>query len=800
MGSRVDMHVHSKYSNRPSEWILRRIGAPECYTEPHKVYELARRRGMDFVTLTDHNSIRGALEIAHLPGSFISAEFTAYFPEDRCKVHILAWGIKEAQYFEIQRLRENIYELRDYLAQEAIVHSCAHPLYSINDRLTVDHFEELLVLFNVFEGMNGSRNQRANRLVADVIQSLSRQDIEQMAERHKIEPRGEEPWRKGLTGGSDDHSEIFIAKGYTECPESHTPQEFLAHIHARSSKAIGLDGTPLSLAHSLYYIGYRYYRDKFFSKSTREGDAILQVLGEVFGKEQTEVRFRDKVTHLAKKFRRRKARPSELDFKRLISEEMGQLLLHDWRSDEIVKNPRYFEEVNHRTFELANRLANHLLFHFTRRLLKKISQGSIFGSLEAISAMGPALLSVAPYLFCFGYQHRDQKLLDQVSAHFFGEFPAVKKPVKKAWFTDTLSDINGVAVLVQKMGLLAKEQGHDLTLVSLSSTPFSMSCHTRIFAPVGEFQLPENDSITLGFPPFLEMLDYCEHQQFSDFIISTPAPVGLAALAIGKMLGVRMSGIYHTDLPQYIRYYTEDEDMEGLTWQYLHWFYNQMDLIYVPSRIYMDQLVSKGFNAAKLRLFPHGADIDDFHPKFRQATFWESYGGNGKTQITYVGRAAKEKDLDVLVEAYSKLLKRHADCQLAVVGDGPYLKTMKEKLKDSGVIFTGFLHGEELSQAYASSDILVFPSTTDTFGNVVVEAMASGVPVVASDKGGHLDAVMHGRTGLVTKGRNAASLLEGIEQLLADPELRRKMSAHCRSFAETRSWRQIYQDFWSQHE
>src|SRR5579863_1942523 len=179
--SRVDLHVHSKYSDRPSEWILRRIGAPECYTPPKAVFETARRRGMQFVTISDHNCIDGAREIAHLPGVFVSNEVTAYFPDDGCKIHVLCWNITETQFEAIQGLRRNIVELRDYFLAERIVHSCAHPLYNINDRLSIDHFEQLLLLFNVFETMNGGRNRRGNDLVLTILQHLDRAQFETIA-------------------------------------------------------------------------------------------------------------------------------------------------------------------------------------------------------------------------------------------------------------------------------------------------------------------------------------------------------------------------------------------------------------------------------------------------------------------------------------------------------------------------------------------------------------------------------------------------------------------------------------------
>ena len=101
----IDVHVHSKYSKRPSQWILKKIGCPECFTEPVDIYQIAKRRGMTHVTIADHNTINGALEIAHLPGTFISEEITTYFPDDGCKVHVLALNITETEHEDIQKIR-----------------------------------------------------------------------------------------------------------------------------------------------------------------------------------------------------------------------------------------------------------------------------------------------------------------------------------------------------------------------------------------------------------------------------------------------------------------------------------------------------------------------------------------------------------------------------------------------------------------------------------------------------------------------------------------------------------------------
>ena len=159
---RVDLHVHSKYSKRPAEWILQKLGCPESFTEPLKVYKIAKEKGMSLVTITDHNTIVGCLEIAHLPDVFIGEEVTTYFPQDRCKAHVLVYDINEGIHEEIQKVRESIFDLVSYLHANRIVHALAHPLFAVNDRLTIEHFEQFLLLFRNFE-LNGARHDDQNR-------------------------------------------------------------------------------------------------------------------------------------------------------------------------------------------------------------------------------------------------------------------------------------------------------------------------------------------------------------------------------------------------------------------------------------------------------------------------------------------------------------------------------------------------------------------------------------------------------------------------------------------------------------
>ena len=169
---RADLHVHSRHSAKPANWLAKQFNIPESFTDPLHIYRSAIERGMTHVTITDHNTIAGCLEIAHLPHTFLSCELTARFPEDQCKVHVLAHHITERQFEEMVAIRRNIYELVDYFDHNAIANAVAHPLYSVNNKLTLAHIEKVLLLFDVFE-LNGFRSPDVNETIRRLLGGLS---------------------------------------------------------------------------------------------------------------------------------------------------------------------------------------------------------------------------------------------------------------------------------------------------------------------------------------------------------------------------------------------------------------------------------------------------------------------------------------------------------------------------------------------------------------------------------------------------------------------------------------------------
>ncbi|MEI9893338.1 MAG: glycosyltransferase family 1 protein [Chthoniobacter sp.] len=317
------------------------------------------------------------------------------------------------------------------------------------------------------------------------------------------------------------------------------------------------------------------------------------------------------------------------------------------------------------------------------------------------------------------------------------------------------------------------------------------------FAPVGEFELPEYELQKLSFPPLLQMIDYIQREGFTELIISTPGPIGLTALLAGKMLGLRTSGIYHTDFPQYVRILTDDNFLETLTWSFMKWFYDQLDLLYVNSEGYRRAWIDRGIPAERIRILPRGLDTTLFHPTRRDPDFWPKHGiARGRAVLLYVGRVSKEKDLDIIVQAWSKLGRNGS--ALAFVGDGPYLKELRTLVPDAA--FTGYLAGIELARAYASADVFLFPSTTDTFGNVILEALASGVPCIVSDQGGPKDLIEQGRTGFITRALDVGDFTQRVQQLAGDSSLRQAMGIEAHRTVQDRDWSEAARMFWASSE
>ncbi|MFM8230608.1 MAG: glycosyl transferase, partial [Chthoniobacterales bacterium] len=273
--ARVDLHLHTRYSARATDWLLRKVDFPASCSDPMELYRALRGKGFDFVTFTDHDTIDGCLAIAGQPGAFISEEITAFFPEDDVKVHLLAWGITEGQHAEIQSLRRDIYDLARYLKSQDIAHAVAHPFWPVDERLSVDHWERLILLFRHFETVNGLRDPLLGHTAEFALSRLTPSDIERFATERKLAPLWDEPWKKSFTGGSDDKGGIYAGRAWTEA-EGKTPQEFLSALRDGKCHPGGEGGGPLVMAHSLYSVIFAFAGQRLSKGAQKPAAALLE--------------------------------------------------------------------------------------------------------------------------------------------------------------------------------------------------------------------------------------------------------------------------------------------------------------------------------------------------------------------------------------------------------------------------------------------------------------------------------------------------------------------------------------------
>jgi len=752
---------------------------------------------MDYVTITDHDAIDGCLEIAHLPRTFISEQVTTYFPQDGCKLHILVWGVSERQHCDIESVRDNIFDLQRYLQRAQIAHAVAHPLYSVNGKLKASHLEQLILLFKHFEGINGLRDALLSDLAKTLFNQLTPAKIEALANRHGLAPTHVAPWHKILVGGSDDHGGQFVASAFTETPAADSAEKFLDLVHNGDCSACGQGGTPLILSHGFYNTVACFIQDRFHEK-LGPGGALLEKMFSRFmeGRAPTEFTLKEKMEFIVQGVLSGKifefAKPANVSLWKELSGYFARPEVKAKLAAQLDK----VSEPERRTFLMANMVAEQLAFRFFNKFVQQISSGNMVESMQALSAIAPILVILTPYIYGFHSQAPSRKWLRTVFRELTGEIPVALQNRKRAWFTDTLEDVNGVATTIRKMTAAGAAAGKELVVVASRTNLQLSDIPIKNFPPIGEFELPEYELQKLSFPPILQMLDYIQRERFTEIIISTPGPVGLTALLAAKMLNLQTSGIYHTDFPQYIRILTEDSFLESMAWRYMQWFYGQLDTVFVNSEDYRQSWIKRGLDPAKLKILPRGLDTELFHPARRDPAFFEKFGTcNGEVRLLYVGRISREKDLDLLVTAYRRLRNEGLPIQLFVVGHGPYSEALAKSLPEA--FFTGYLTGTELATAYASADIFVFPSTTDTFGNVILEAQACGVPVIVSDSGGPKELVEDGMNGLITRSRDVDDFTRAIRSLIADAALRERMGSAARKSVIDRSWPNAFRKFWS---
>lgn len=358
--------------------------------------------------------------------------------------------------------------------------------------------------------------------------------------------------------------------------------------------------------------------------------------------------------------------------------------------------------------------------------------------------------------------------------------------MKIALFTDTYpDDINGVARTLGMLVEHAAERGHQLALVTprVSGTG----------APAAELhrQLP---GIPIPIYPDLQLargIDRNGSRALRAFApdlvhVATESTVGFSGRRWALRHGVPLVTSFHTNFPAYVASY-HARFMEPWVWRYLRWFHAPARATLCPSRATRSELEAHGFHE-RLGIWSRGVRVDLFDPERRSEEVRRRIAPGAERILLYVGRIAHEKKVDFLLEAYMRVRARSRErTALVFVGDGPATAGLRRKAPED-VHFTGFLRGEALAEAYAAADLFVFASETETFGNVVLEALASGVPAVVANSGGVTETVVPGRTGVLAPPGDLVAFSDACVGLLENEDERRRLGDGARSEALSRDW------------
>jgi phosphatidylinositol alpha 1,6-mannosyltransferase len=360
------------------------------------------------------------------------------------------------------------------------------------------------------------------------------------------------------------------------------------------------------------------------------------------------------------------------------------------------------------------------------------------------------------------------------------------RPLRVALVTSSYNYIkDGIALTLNRLVDYLERQGVEVLVVAPVAKIPAFAHHGTVI-PVPSIPLPARPEyrVALGLPWHVQQ----KLKAFDPDIVHIAVPdiLGFRALRFAQKSHFPVVASYHTRYETYLKHYWYVTPLTGLVARYLRHFYAECGEVYVPSPSMAEFLLAAG-HKDNFRLWPRGVDSARFHPDKRSSAWRARYGIEDKDLVVlHVSRLVREKQLDTLASTLERVRTDGVAHKVLIVGDGPERGALERQLPHA--IFTGFLDGEELSQAYASSDIFLFASDTESFGNVTLEAMASGLPCVCADATGSRSLVVHGTTGYLARPGCAQDFAEYIAALGSDAGLRRQMGQAARARSLGFSW------------
>ncbi|HZL47904.1 MAG TPA: glycosyltransferase [Solirubrobacteraceae bacterium] len=760
--TRVDLHCHSTASQVSKLGVQRALGLPECATPPEEVYALAKRRGMDFVTITDHDTIDGVLSIAERPDVFVSEELTAHFRGEPQAVHVLCYGITLEDHEWLQDHSSDIELCAAYLYEREIACALAHPYYNVSAPLTARHRRRLAELFPVWETRNGARARELNRPAATYV-----------ATRDSI----------GI-GGSDDHAGIDIGRTFTEAPPARTPQEFLAHMRLGRVLPRGKQGSAAKWAHAAIAIAAR---------SLGPADDLDRPAGNQAGSQDSPARPdpRTVLNMVQRLLREGDARHGATGGD--LTPTDARCLLHAWLSAVELDHLDTQTGTLHEGGQAGERgLIAHMqsedfshsdLYRRACRLHERKLRSAVETAVRAATGEAEVLtaaeglfescIAAIPYAPATAFLANERAKLDGRSGDD-GEMPRV------AILADGIGSMHGVTRTIEEI----RQRGVPGFEIEIVGTDPEVD---RRLSSVAEIDVPYYPGLQIGVPSLPAAVQTLADGAFDAIHVCSPGPAGIAGALLARALSLPLIGSYHTELTAYAGLRSGDSHVASTMALAVSAFYSACDIVLSPSPSSDAALAGIGMPAHKVLRWDRGVDTSRFDPSLRDPTLLPQ----GKLNVLYSGRITREKGVDLLADAFLLARTREPRLHLVLAGGGPEQERLAERL-GAHATFLGWLSGEELARAYASADMFLFPSATDTFGQVILEAQASGLPVVAVAEGGPLSLIEDRVTGLLCPA-DAPALADALLELASSPLLRGSLSRAALHSVRQRTWERALQ-------
>jgi phosphatidylinositol alpha 1,6-mannosyltransferase len=349
--------------------------------------------------------------------------------------------------------------------------------------------------------------------------------------------------------------------------------------------------------------------------------------------------------------------------------------------------------------------------------------------------------------------------------------------------------VSGVGVTLLRLTDALQARGHAVRVYSATyALPEGVADRPEVHRSpsVPFFLYPD---VQWAFPRLRDVVEDLEAFQPDIVHVATEFSLGIAGLKAARQLDLPLIASAHTDYDQYAARYGVPWALRA-GWHYLRWFYGQAHRVLCPSRIYEQAVQRHG--VTHTGIWSRGVDPAVFSASWRSDAYRAAFGlGTDDLLVTYIGRIAREKNLGLLLEAWETLAPERGAGKLVLVGRGPLEDEIRRR-ELPGVHVTGLLQGPALSAAYASADIFTFPSTTETFGNSLLEAMGSGLPSLVAAAGGVLEFAEHGGNAWLVEPESTPAIVAGLRRLLTDAALRRHLGAGALATARARDWGTVY--------